>query len=423
MRKKKPRERRRENGEGSVFHVASRKKWRAQVMMKDRLGRPVAKTKDFETEEEAEAWRVEQLHKRNKGIALPPDRITVADYLDYWLEEVTKPPLTRPKTHESYRYHAGHIKEILGAVPLQKLTQPMVQTFINRKSDRLSGKTVKEMRATLRAALNVAIDEGLIERNVAAKVKLPEYEPKEIQIFSRDQAQGFLNAIQGHRLEAAFMIETIFGFRRGEVLGLRPEDFDWKRECFIVRRQLQRIDPPEEDQKPYYDLVPTKSKAANRYLPLMEPWAGAVRRRLELVESYRANAGEAFLSEGKLSGLLFCTEAGTHFQVRNYQREFDAVLKKAGLPKVSLHSLRHLANTVLATLGVHPRVQMAVTGSSDVGVAMRVYTKAPPEAVDQAVRSVRDFYFPEEAKPENPGLKTVPTTDRATDKTGGKRVA
>jgi hypothetical protein len=190
-------------------------------------------TKSFVTRDAANEWRIAQIHSINRGTSVPPDKMTVAGWMKYWLEEIVIPPNTRFKTHELYRWASEHIESELGNVLLQKLSQPQVQTVLNRKAKTLSAKSTKHIRDTLRAALNVAKDHGIIASNPAEKARPPKIEERHERIFSKEEALRFLAAIKGHPLEGAFLIELIFGLRRGEVLGLKPEDLDWENETRI----------------------------------------------------------------------------------------------------------------------------------------------------------------------------------------------
>jgi integrase len=230
-----------------------------------------------ETRDEANEWRIAELHAINRGLNVTPDKTTVAQWMKYWLDEIVIPPNTRPKTHESYRYMtAKHVEPDLGKVLLQKLTQPQVQTLLNRKAEKLAPKTVKQIRDTIRAALNVAKDQGLIDKNVAGKARPPKVEEREVRIFTKDEAMTFLETIKGHRLEGAFLIELLFGLRRGEVLGLRPEDLDWDNETFRVRRQLQwvrRRETRRVPRRPAESVVERPSVALDRSVGARPPRA------------------------------------------------------------------------------------------------------------------------------------------------------
>src|SRR5262245_10706579 len=99
----------------------------------------------------------------------------------------------------------------------------------------LSTKTIRHLRATLRAALNVAMHDGLVTRNVATLAKPPRLEKKPMQVFSVDEARAFLAAVKGHRLEALFTVTLALGLRQGEILGLGTKDIDLEAAKLHVR--------------------------------------------------------------------------------------------------------------------------------------------------------------------------------------------
>lgn len=85
----------------------------------------------------------------------------------------------------------------------------------------LPTRTVRHLRAILPTALNVAVHDGLICRNVAALAKPPRLQEKPLYVFDHEEMIRFLGAVKGHRLEALFTAAWSLGLREGEALGLR----------------------------------------------------------------------------------------------------------------------------------------------------------------------------------------------------------
>jgi hypothetical protein len=60
---------------------------------------------------------------------------------------------------------------------------------------------------------------------------------------------------------------------------------------------------------------------------------------------------------------------------RNFNRSFELPARKAGLPRIRVHDTRHTCASMLAALGVHPRVAMRILRHSQISVTMNVYTQ------------------------------------------------
>lgn len=103
-----------------------------------------------------------------------------------------------------------------------KLQPQDVRDFLSERLDAgLSPRTVRHLRATLRAALNQAINDDLIQRNAAAKSKAPEVAQATLDVYSPAEARILLQAARGHRLDALFTSAVGLGLRMGECLGLQ----------------------------------------------------------------------------------------------------------------------------------------------------------------------------------------------------------
>ena len=148
-----------------------------------------------------------------------------------------------------------------GSIQLAKLAPQRVRVFLNEKlatpqpsrkkvkpgdtpepGKPLSPRTVKHLLVTLRGALESAVKDGLIPRNVAAVVDPPSIAKPQMKTFSAEQARTFLDALAGDRLEALFSTAIALAYRQGEALGLQWPDVDLVNSTLTVRQSIQRID-------------------------------------------------------------------------------------------------------------------------------------------------------------------------------------
>jgi len=81
----------------------------------------------------------------------------------------------------------------------------------------------------------------------------------------------------------------------------------------------------------------------------------------------------------KESGLVFCSTVGGHLHTsRILFAQFKALLKKAGLPDIRFHDLRHSSATMLLSVGVHPKVVQEILGHSQISMTMDIYSHVLP---------------------------------------------
>ncbi|MEV7321218.1 site-specific integrase [Streptomyces sp. NPDC093970] len=288
-----------------------------------------------------------------RGILISGKVWNLGDYLDYWLGEVVRKN-QRATTYSRYECAVRlHIKPGLGGNKLDRLSVPLVQSFLNEKL--LNGASVRNihvMREVLSAALTHAQREELVNRNVARLVTLPTYEPDEVRPWSADEASHFLDTARATPYHLAFTLLMLYGLRRGEVLGIRWEDIDFAAGEIHIRQQVQHI------RGVLYE-APLKTKAGKRNLPLL-----AVIH--DLLVAHRQKVSES-------SGLIFTAEDGTPFRPQTLSRAFLRLSQTSGLRTIRLHDLRHTANTLLKKLGVPARDRQFILGHANISTTQGIY--------------------------------------------------
>ena len=166
--------------------------------------------------------------------------ITVATYIELWIENQHQ---VKRKTRLGYANALKPVVEVFGSRPLQQLTKQEVSRLVatmlstgGRKGEGRSPRTVELMLTLLRAALSEAVKDKLLANNVAASVKSPKSETPPVgQAWTPEQVRTFLNQMADDRYGAAWRL-SLYGLRRGEVLGLMWQDVDLDRGEVEVRQ-------------------------------------------------------------------------------------------------------------------------------------------------------------------------------------------
>ncbi len=110
---------------------------------------------------------------------------------------------------------------------------------------------------------------------------------------------------------------------------------------------------------------------------------------LEALKQHRLRQREARLKAGtswQEHDYVFCTSVGTHLHPdRDILSQLKALLKKADLPEVRFHDLRHSAASLLLSAGVHPKVVQELLGHSNISITMDVYSHVLPSMQHDAI--------------------------------------
>jgi integrase len=308
------------------------------------------------------------------GVESPTSRLTVASFLDRWVEEL--PGRVAPSTASDYADTVRlHLKPGLGSKPLTKLSVSEVNALWSVKREAgYSPNSIRIMRTVLRAALRQAEREGLLVRNVAGLSDPPRVGPPEGRSLTVPEAKRLLAAARGDRLEALYALALTLGLRRGEALGLLWTDIDTAGGTIHVRHQLRRERLPESEptssgRHTRLVLRDLKTKRSRRTLHLTP----ALR---ELLRTHRARQLREQLSaeqEWTDSGLVFTTPAGTPIDPDNFARYFHRICKKAELGHWTPHELRHSTASIMLAQGTPLWVVSEVLGHASVVITKDVY--------------------------------------------------
>ncbi len=351
---------RRGNREGSV-RLRSDGRWVGAI----EAGGPATLGLRQETRKEVTDKLAQVVRDLEAGLTLTADKITVAEYLERWLDDSVRSRL-RPKTYRGYEQLVRlHLVPELGRLKPSKLMPMHVQRLMNAKLEAgLSKRTVQYMRAVLRAALAQAVRWRLLSTNAAALTEGPTVRGRPVAALTPADAKVLLGAVTGHRLEALVVVALGLGLRQGEALGLRWEDVDLEREEVHIRRALQRMKGHGQQE------VDLKTELSRRTLALPPMVADMLRTRRERQEVQRVLASPSWAD----TGYVFTTGGGRPLDGSNVTHEFQRLLKRAGLPRMRFYDLRHGCASLLLAKGVQARVVMETLGHSAISLTMNTYS-------------------------------------------------
>jgi integrase len=202
--------------------------------------------------------------------------------------------------------------------------------------------------------------------------------------LSEAEARTFLDAARGagDRFEALYVLAVTTGLRRGELLGLRWDDADLDRGTLRVGRALVRVGGR-------HVIGETKTRRGRRRINLTPRTVAALKahRKRQLEQRVRL-AG--FYED---HGLIFSSENGTPLNPENLvKRSFKPLLKKAGLPEIRFHDLRHTCATLLLGRSVHPKIVQELLGHATIAMTLDTYSHYLPSMGDQASGAMGDAF-------------------------------
>jgi integrase len=294
-------------------------------------------------------------------------------------------------TYDSYRRNIeNHIVPSLGHIALRRLRPHHLERFyeglLHPRDNRhpLAPKTVYEMHLVIRGALEEAVQRGLLQRNVALVAHAPRLRsiPKvEQKAWTADELQAFLRAAAGHRLFPAFWLSAFTGMRRNELLGLRWEDFDEHHATISINRGLVAV---------AYEMRVTRGKTprARRRIDLDATSVGVLTAWRAWQQAEQAAAGI------QNAGWMFTGGDGEPINPHAISQAFERIERRARVPIIRLHDLRHTHGTLLIAAGVPVKVVTERLGHATPGFTIDTYQHVLPGMQAEAARTFEQLVAP-----------------------------
>lgn len=339
--------------------------------------------------EDAHRWLVQKQNDLLGGVPDAPENPPLGEYLDGWLRDVVEPSVA-PKTYEKREYHVRvHISPALGHVKLKDLQARQIHSFYVRMARReapLAVSTRRDVHTTLKMALKQAVRWGLVPQNAAEFVDPPKpgerddgEEGEEIRALTEDEALALFEATEGKRWQHYYVAAVRTGLRPGELLGLRWGDLDLDVDPASLR--VRRTLALRQGGGTYFK--PPKSKASRRTLALHWEASDAFAAQRSMLE------GEG-LPTGR-DDLVFPSTTGSPMNRNNLRfRHLQPDLEVAGLPRLTLHELRHtFASVALYEWGWPPAVVQQVMGHESIRMTMDLYGHLVPGTQEAAIKALR----------------------------------
>lgn len=332
----------------------------------------------FATKREAQAALEEELARRRAGLA-DTSGLTVGAYLEQWLAGKRK---IRATTRRNYAVHLRrYLIPELGGIRLADLRPHHVDSLY---SDVLESRypgataiTVHHIHRSLRSALNAAVKRRLIPWNPAQHVELPERRRTVTTVWSAGDLGRFLDLNTDDRLYALWHLLGLTGMRRGEAIGLHWQDTDLLRLQVVVRTQVT-----DAGDGPH--LTAPKTAAGARVIPIDAGTGEVLRRHAQRQAAERMAWGEAW----QALDLVFARADGGMLRPDWITHRFAGLVKRAGLPPIRLHDLRHTHASLALSAGIELKVVSDRLGHSTTAITADLYTHVVPSVAQRAADAI-----------------------------------
>ena len=319
---------------------------------------------------EAELARLRAEFEPPKEVGDLSSDMLFADYLLEWLE-IAKGRLA-VATYSSY---AAMIKKPVGPyfrqrnLTLRELEARHLQMFYSEMLRKVKPNTVIHYHAIIHSALKYAVKTDMLVQNVADKVDRPKKNSFQPVFLSAEEMQKMFEALRGTKLELPVLVAAFYGFRRGEVLGLKWDAIDFERGTISVIRTVTTI--TLDGKQTEIEQQSAKTKSSLRTLPLIGSFREYFLQVKEAQELNKQICGNCYNHE--YDGFVFVDELGERMRANYLTSAFPKFLESHGLRRMRFHDLRHSCASLLLANGVPLKHIQEWLGHSDFTTTANIY--------------------------------------------------
>lgn len=364
--------------------------WEYRITYYDRqTGKKREKTKSgFKTKKEAQLAAGREENEIHFNGFADDGSEKLSSYFDNWLE-VYKRPNVKPITYSlQERVVRLNIIPRWGNYKLKEINRVEYQKWINELRGHYSEGTTRRIHSIMSSALSDAVLEfKILRENPLQKIKIPKETQKttEIKYFTRDQLGTFLEntkPIKNSKYKESIQHYVLFtllsrtGLRIGEALALNWQDIDLDKKTLLVNKTL--VYPTNTE--PY--ISTPKSKTSGRTIKLDD-------YTVSLLRKHRVNQKEVVLRyknyKASSDGLLFHQQDGRWLRTNVVREYFKEVCKRAKLPVLSPHALRHSHAVHLLEAGANIKYVSERLGHKSIKVTADTYLHVTQKIEDDAL--------------------------------------
>ena len=326
----------------------------------------------------AEAVLTERRTSLETGSFSGKKKLTVGAYLQDWLETYAVTNCTA-KTVQGYKQSINCYTGPVSGITLQKLDathiQPIYAEMIKRG---LSNRSVDALHKALSIAFNTAVKQGTIKRNILDAVIAPKVIKKEVEVWDTETRAKAMKILRESQYGDFYQLGLMTGMRRGELAGLKWANVNLASKHLQVVNTLQRItgqglmngQPKTERSRRSIALSPDTVSL------LHEIRGKQMTQQLEVADAWTD------------SGYVFTHPDGMPIDPNLATRAFKKMVTTAGLPKLTIHGLRHTHATILLEQGVNPKVVSERLGHASVATTMDIYSHVLPDMQEKAALAI-----------------------------------
>lgn len=348
--------------------------------------------KYFNTLPEARNWLADSRYEDSHNTAETISTATVDTWFNYWYDNliVELSPNTRRNYKERYE---KNIKPYIGKMCISDVKPMHCKQLLNKMTDTYAGSTIRQVYITMGTMFRAAVINDVISKHPMDGVRYikPVKQPNDHRVLSIEEQEKFLAvSSESHNYyQYLFILET--GLRAGELIGLTWDAVDFSNKTITVNKTLEyrysqktwRAGPPKSNTS--YRTIPLTTTAC-KILSELKKESTTRKMSDELIKlSYTDRlTGQKLILD--MRNLVFINyRTGMPTKNSSYDTHLLKLCNTAGIPPISMHTLRHTFATRAVERGVQPKVLQRLLGHSSIKTTMDTYVHVTDDSLTIAM--------------------------------------
>lgn len=347
---------------------------------------------DTTDKKEAENFLTMKKAEYLQGELLNPSDMTVASYLDEYLEYCESCNHSAATIRDYKEKIERYLKPMFGKKKLQELQKVHIQQVYNtwkkksNASDKpLGAESIKHINRIFKAALNEAVERQYIKQNPAANVKIArDASTKNIDVYTVEEIRELQRAVKGTDMELPVALLFDCVMRRGELLGLRFSDIDFSTNTVTICHSLVET----QDSKVCV-LKDCKTEDSCREMVVSNYTMKLLKKQRAIYKENKLKYGKDFNDKE----FVVCQKDGSPFLPKSFTRKWARTLEKHGLRHIKLHGTRHSAISLLLSEGIPLHIVQQRAGHKDPKITLSVYSHVAKDKQNIVAEKLENLIF------------------------------
>ncbi|MBR8700507.1 MULTISPECIES: site-specific integrase [unclassified Fusobacterium] len=322
-----------------------------------------------------------QYNIETNELEIPEFTHKIFTYLDRSIEEYISLKNISDGRKIQIMYYLKRTKENLEDIPIGNLNSNFIEDFLSNYKGAVRNNFIFIFSVLNRYLLKRKI----VKENFLLFIEKSKVRSKQKIILKKEEISKFLYVIKNDEFHLEFLVMLTLGLRISEVLGLKFSDISYKEKKVTINRNIIKIATVNNYQINNF----LKTKNSHRTLPVPDMVLKLIKEREKLILKQRKLAGKSY--NNKYLGFIFVNELGYIFDFNSYRYKLSKLCKDNNLPKLTPHSLRHTAATLLYAENVDMKNIQHFLGHSKLSTTSDIYSHYDTSKIKEISKAMENI--------------------------------